>query len=78
MIHGGPTGVDPDKLATMGWSNGAIISSDLVTRNPRYKTCSAGAGDSEWIIDRGSVDFGVAFDNCSFGASPLVGCSLLR
>lgn len=63
--------VDPDKLATMGWSNGAILSSELVTRNPRYKACSAGAGDIEWISDWGNVDFGAAFDNYYFGASPL-------
>lgn len=63
--------VDPQKLATMGWSNGAILSIELVTRNPRYKAASVGAGDVEWISDWANVDFGAAFDNYYFGASPL-------
>ncbi|MDA2914743.1 prolyl oligopeptidase family serine peptidase, partial [Acidobacteriia bacterium AH_259_A11_L15] len=56
---------------TMGWSNGAILSIELVTRNPRYKAASVGAGDVEWISDWANVDFGAAFDNYYFGASPL-------
>jgi dipeptidyl aminopeptidase/acylaminoacyl peptidase len=63
--------VDEDKLAAMGWSNGAILTTDLVTRSPRYKAAAAYAGDVEWISDWGNVDFGVAFDNYYFGASPL-------
>jgi len=63
--------VDPDKLATMGWSNGSILSIELVTRNPRYKAASVGAGDVEWISDWANVDFGDAFDTYYFGASPL-------
>ena len=42
---------DPDKLATMGWSNGSILTTELVTRSHRYKVASAGAGDVEWISD---------------------------
>ncbi len=61
---------DPDRLATMGWSNGSILSIELVTRNPRYKAISAGAGDVEWISDWGNVDFGASFDNYYLGASP--------
>lgn len=63
--------VDPDKLGTMGWSNGSILSIELVTRNPRYKAASVGAGDVEWISDWANVDFGDAFDNYYLGASPL-------
>ncbi len=63
--------VDPDKLGTMGWSNGSILSIELVTRNPRYKAASVGAGDVEWISDWANVDFGDAFDTYYFGASPL-------
>ena len=62
---------DPAKLATMGWSNGSILSIELVTRNPRYQAASVGAGDVEWISDWANVDFGAAFDNYYFGASPL-------
>ncbi len=62
--------VDPDKLGTMGWSNGAILSIELTTRNPRYKVASTGAGDVEWISDWANVDFGMAFDDYYFGAVP--------
>ncbi len=62
--------VDPEELGTMGWSNGAILSIELVTRNPRYKAASTGAGDVEWISDWANVDFGMAFDDYYFGAVP--------
>lgn len=61
---------DPDKLATMGWSNGSILTTELITRSRRYKAASAGAGDVEWISDWGNVDFGASFDNYYFGAAP--------
>ncbi|MFQ5816913.1 MAG: prolyl oligopeptidase family serine peptidase [Terriglobia bacterium] len=63
--------VDPDKLGTTGWSNGAILSIALTTNSTRYRACAAGAGDVEWISDWGNVDFGAAFDNYYFGKSPL-------
>lgn len=61
---------DPDNLASIGWSNGAILTTELVTRSTRYKVASAGAGDVEWISDWGNVDFGASFDNYYFGAAP--------
>jgi dipeptidyl aminopeptidase/acylaminoacyl peptidase len=61
---------DPDKLATMGWSNGSILTTELVTRSRRYKAASAGAGDVEWISDWANVDFGASFDNYYFGKAP--------
>ncbi len=61
---------DPEKLGTMGWSNGAILSIQLTTLNPRYKAASTGAGDVEWISDWANVDFGAAFDGYYFGAAP--------
>jgi dipeptidyl aminopeptidase/acylaminoacyl peptidase len=64
--------VHADSVATEGWSNGAILSTELTTRNPeRYQASVAGAGDVEWISDWGNVDFGASFDNYYFGASPL-------
>jgi dipeptidyl aminopeptidase/acylaminoacyl peptidase len=64
--------VDPDKVATLGWSNGSILSISLITTYPaRYKAASVGAGDVEWISDWGNVDFGDAFDSYYFGKSPL-------
>ncbi len=63
--------VDPDKVATLGWSNGSILSTSLIVNYPsRYKVASVGAGDVEWISDWGNVDFGDSFDSYYFGKSP--------
>jgi dipeptidyl aminopeptidase/acylaminoacyl peptidase len=63
--------VDPDRVATMGWSNGSILSTSLITTYPaRYKAASVGAGDVEWLSDWGNVDFGQSFDAYYFGKSP--------
>lgn len=63
---------DPDRVATMGWSNGSILSTSLLVNYPeRYKVASLGAGDIEWISDWGNVDFGQSFDAYYFGKSPL-------
>jgi dipeptidyl aminopeptidase/acylaminoacyl peptidase len=62
---------DPDRIATMGWSNGSILSTSLITTYPaRYKVASVGAGDVEWISDWANVDFGQSFDAYYFGKSP--------
>jgi len=63
---------DPDQIATMGWSNGSILSTSLITTYPdRYKVASVGAGDIEWISDWGNVSFGESFDAYYFGKSPM-------
>src|SRR5216683_2991800 len=63
--------VDADKIATLGWSNGSILSISLITTYPeRYKVASVGAGDVEWMSDWGNVDFGQSFDAYYFGKSP--------
>ena len=62
--------VDPERLATSGWSNGGILSAELITRTGRYKAASVGAADVEWISDWANVDFGAAFDNYYFGGPP--------
>ena len=64
--------VDPDKVATLGWSNGSILSTSLLVSFPnRYKVASVGAGDVEWISDWGNVVFGDSFDSYYFGKSPM-------
>jgi hypothetical protein len=56
----------------MGWSNGSILSTSLITTYPaRYKVASVGAGDIEWISDWGNVFFGESFDAYYFGKSPM-------
>ncbi len=62
--------VDPDRLGSLGWSNGGILTAELITRTRRYKAASIGAADVEWISDWGNVDFGAAFDNYYFGGPP--------
>ncbi|MFP3939071.1 MAG: prolyl oligopeptidase family serine peptidase [Thermoanaerobaculia bacterium] len=61
---------DPERLATTGWSNGGILSAELITRTDRYKAASIGAADVEWISDWANVSFGASFDNYYFGATP--------
>src|SRR5262249_3097574 len=63
--------VDPDKLGSLGWSNGAILTMALVVANPRYKAASAGAGGAEWVGDWGACEFGMSFSNYYFGKSPI-------
>jgi len=61
---------DPERLATSGWSNGGILSAELITRTDRYRAASVGAADVEWFSDWANVDFGAAFDNYYFGGPP--------
>lgn len=62
--------VDPEQLATLGWSNGAILTIALAVNTPRYKVASAGAGDVEQVSDWAYTTFGASFDNYYFGAAP--------
>jgi dipeptidyl aminopeptidase/acylaminoacyl peptidase len=41
--------VDPDRLGTMGWSQGGYISAFLTTHTTRFKAISVGAGISDWM-----------------------------
>jgi dipeptidyl aminopeptidase/acylaminoacyl peptidase len=40
--------VDPQKVASMGWSQGGYISAFLTTSSDRFKAISVGAGISNW------------------------------
>lgn len=40
--------VDPQKLGSMGWSQGGYISAFLTTSSDRFKAISVGAGISNW------------------------------
>ena len=63
--------VDTDKLGTMGWSNGAIITTMLTVKYPdMFKVAAAGAGDVNWTSDFGTCQFGVSFDQSYFGGAP--------
>ena len=62
--------VDPERLSTLGWSNGAILTIALTVATTRYKVAAAGAGDVEQVSDWAYTTFGAAFDNYYFGAPP--------
>ena len=62
--------VDPDRLGSSGWSNGGILTAELITRTGRYKAAVVGAADVEWVSDWANVDFGASFNNYYFQATP--------
>ncbi|MDA8595728.1 S9 family peptidase [Flavobacteriaceae bacterium] len=63
--------IDMDKLGTMGWSNGAILTTMLTLKYPdMFKVAAAGAGDVNWTSDYGTCRFGVSFDQTYFGGAP--------
>ncbi len=63
--------IDKDKLGTMGWSNGAILTTMLTVKYPDlFKVAAAGAGDVNWTSDYGTCRFGVSFDQHYFGGAP--------
>ena len=70
--------IDANKLGTMGWSNGAILSAALIVKDPRYKAASVGAGGAEWVADWGSCAFGLAFSNYYLGKAPVEDPDLYR
>ncbi len=63
--------IDKDQMGTMGWSNGAIITTMLTVRYPEmFKVAAPGAGDVNWTSDYGTCRFGVSFDQHYFGGAP--------
>ena len=63
--------IDKNQMGTMGWSNGAIITTMLTVRYPNmFKVAAPGAGDVNWTSDYGTCRFGVSFDQTYFGGAP--------
>lgn len=62
--------VDTNKIGSIGWSNGAILTMALVTQDSRFKAASAGAGGVEWTADTATCAFGLSFNDYYFGATP--------
>ena len=63
--------IDKTQMGTMGWSNGAIITTMLTVRYPdMFKVAAPGAGDVNWTSDYGTCRFGVRFDQHYFGGAP--------
>jgi dipeptidyl aminopeptidase/acylaminoacyl peptidase len=63
--------IDKSQMGTMGWSNGAILTTMLTVRYPdAFKVACPGAGDVNWTSDYGTCRFGVQFDQHYFGGAP--------
>ncbi|HEY50631.1 MAG TPA: S9 family peptidase [Dehalococcoidia bacterium] len=63
--------VDEDKLGTMGWSGGSIISNALIARDQRFKVASCGAGGAEWVSEWGQAIFGNILVTGFLGCDPI-------
>ncbi|MFH1150804.1 MAG: prolyl oligopeptidase family serine peptidase [Actinomycetota bacterium] len=63
--------VDGNRLGTLGWSNGSILSHALIARDQRFKAASCGAGGSEWVSLWGAAIEGYSIIEYYFGASPI-------
>ena len=63
--------VDLDRLGTMGWSNGSILSQALIATDQRFKVASCGAGGNEWVSLWGQSRLGFSNVEFYFGASPI-------
>jgi dipeptidyl aminopeptidase/acylaminoacyl peptidase len=60
---------DPNKLGSMGWSQGGYISAFLTTHTDRFKAISVGAGISDWTTYYVSTDI-TPFTLQYLGATP--------
>lgn len=63
--------VDENRLGTLGWSNGSILSNALIARDQRFKAASLGAGGDEWLSLWGPAAQGYSLTQYYFGASPI-------
>ena len=63
--------VDENKLGTMGWSQGSILSHALITQDQRFKAASCGAGGTEWVSYWGQSRVGHSLCDYYLGGSPL-------
>ncbi len=48
--------VDPNRMGSMGWSEGGYISAFLTTHTDRFKAISVGAGISDWMTYYANTD----------------------
>ncbi len=69
---------DPKQVGLIGWSNGAILSTGILTLAQHYApgydftflACAPGAGDVNWTSDYGNCAFGGTFDDYYLGGPP--------
>jgi dipeptidyl aminopeptidase/acylaminoacyl peptidase len=63
--------VDEDRLGTMGWSGGSVISNALIAKDQRFKVASCGAGGGEWVCQWGQAIFGDILVTNLLGYDPI-------
>lgn len=63
--------VDENRLGTMGWSGGSIISNAVIVRDQRFKVASCGAGGGEWVSEWAQAIFGNIFVTGLLGSDPI-------
>ena len=63
--------VDENRLGTMGWSQGSILSNALIAHDQRFKVASCGAGGAEWVSYWGKSYVGYSLCEYYLGASPI-------
>ena len=63
--------VDLDRLGTMGWSYGSMLSQALIATDQRFKVASCGGGGNEWVSLWGQSIAGYKSVEYFFGASPV-------
>ncbi|MHB8894531.1 MAG: S9 family peptidase [Candidatus Geothermincolia bacterium] len=69
---------DENRLATVGWSGGAMLSNGLIATDPRFKAASCGAGGAEWVSIWGPSKFGDAITKAYFGEDPIENPGLFK
>jgi len=70
--------VDENRLGTMGWSCGSIISNALIVRDQRFRVASCGAGGGEWVSEWGGAMFGDVLVPSLFGSDPIENPDLFK
>ncbi len=70
--------VDENRMGTMGWSCGSIISNALIVRDQRFKVASCGAGGGEWVSEWGGAMFGDVLVPSLFGSDPIENPDLFK
>jgi dipeptidyl aminopeptidase/acylaminoacyl peptidase len=70
--------VDPNRLATAGWSGGGMLSNGLIATDARFKAASCGAGGAEWVSMWGPCEFGDAIARTYFGVDPVEDPSMFK
>jgi dipeptidyl aminopeptidase/acylaminoacyl peptidase len=63
--------VDANRLATLGWSNGSILSQALIVKDHRFRAASCGAGGNEWVSLWAQSKFGNRLLEYYFGVDPV-------